>query len=197
MAGLLINSLSVLALPSVVGHIIDIISQPEGLGQLDFYCTSLLAIFGIGTVGAFVRVLTLTIASEGIVQKLRNDLFSAILNQEISFFDSRSTGELVSRLSTDTFSIGSTILREFSHGIRRFSEGIIGLAMLLYLSPYLTAIILLLVPPVTLGGVFYGRAIRRFSTKTTDKIAATTAMAEERINAIRIVKSYVQEQREA
>lgn len=69
----------------------------------------------------------MTIASERIVANLRKTVFAKIMNQDISFFDMRKTGELVNRLSSDTTMMGRTLVDNMAQGLRRIVEGIGGL----------------------------------------------------------------------
>jgi ATP-binding cassette subfamily B protein len=88
------------------------------------------------------------------------------------------------------------LIENFAHGIRRVVEGIGGVGVILWLSPKLTLIMLSVVPPVFLGAFFYGKRMREYSTKVTDALAAATSFAEERLGAIRTVRTFAQEQRE-
>lgn len=74
--------------------------------------------------------------------------------------------------------------------------GIGGVMILLYLAPKLTAVTLTVLPPVALGGWFYGKYVKRLSRKVQDALGKTAQFAEERLGNIRTVKSFVQEEPE-
>jgi len=79
----------------------------------------------------------MTIASERIVANLRKTVFTKIMKQDISFFDTRKTGELVNRLSADTTMMGRTLVDNMAQGLRRIVEGIGGLGGKVNLHAYL------------------------------------------------------------
>jgi len=103
---------------------------------------------------------------------------------------------LINRLSSDTAIMGKMMTANLANGLKSIVEGVAGLALLLYIAPKLTLIMLSIVPPVTLGTMFYGRYVKKLSKSIQAALASTTAIAEERVSNIRTVKSFVQENRE-
>jgi len=191
-----VSSATTLVFPAVFGKIIDSVSLPGGMEELTAFSLVLLGCFTVGAISSFVRILSIEVASERIVRNLRVRLFENVLSQPLSFFDNYHTGELITRLSSDTAVMCETIVEDTSQGFKRIIEGIGGLSLLVYLSPHLTAIMILLVPPVALGAVSFGRVARAISRKKQDALSASSAVAQERLLAVRTVKAYVQEERE-
>ncbi|KAG7197034.1 hypothetical protein KM043_017566 [Ampulex compressa] len=111
-------------------------------------------------------------------------------------FDKRSTGELVGRLTGDAQLISSAVTSNVSDGLRSAITSIIGVSMMLYVSPKLTLVGLSIIPPVAAMAIVYGRFLKKISTAVQDSVAVLNTMAEERISNIRTVKAFAQENRE-
>ena len=143
------------------------------------------------------RYTLISVAGERAVARIREQLFARILDQEIGFFDQRRTGELTSRLSSDTSVLQSAVSANISIGLRSFAQIVGGIAFLLWTSPILTLLMLAVVPPIALGGVLYGRRVRKLSRDVQDALAAANETAEEAISGIRTVRSFAAEKAEA
>src|SRR5207244_9674996 len=123
------------------------------------------ALFMVGV--AFVQALAISarysliaVAGERAVTRIREQLFSRILDQEIAFFDERRTGELTNRLSADTAVLQSAVSANISIGLRSLAQVIGALGFLLWTSPILPLLMLAVVPPVAMGGVLCRRRAR-------------------------------------
>lgn len=143
------------------------------------------------------RYSLISVAGERAVARIRERLFARILDQEVGFFDQRRTGELTSRLSSDTAVLQSAVSANISIGLRSLAQIAGGLAFLFWTSPTLTALMLAVVPPIALGGVLYGRRVRKLSREVQDALAAAGETAEEAISGIRTVRSFAAEEAEA
>jgi ATP-binding cassette subfamily B protein len=139
------------------------------------------------------RYILFSIVGDRSVTRVRELLFSRILDQEIGFFDERRTGELTSRLSADTQLLQSAVSVNVSIGLRSLAQVAGGIGFLLWTSPVLTLLMLAVVPPVALGAVLYGRRLRKLSKEVQDAIAAGGEVAEEAISGIRTVRSFAAE----
>jgi ATP-binding cassette subfamily B protein len=131
-----------------------------------------------------------TLAGERGTARLRTVLFERVLAQEIAFFDASRTGELTSRLSSDTTLIQHAVTANLSAALRNAIQAIGAVALLLYTSPRLTAVMLAIVPPVALGAVWYGRRVRRLSREVQDALASANEVAEESIAGVRTVRLF-------
>lgn len=97
--------------------------------------------------------------------ELRNRLFSALLNQEVAFFDSHMTGEIVSRLTADIQEFKSSFKQCVSQGLRSVSQ-VLGCVLSLYfVSKEMTATIIAVVPGIILLGTIFTRGLRKLSRK--------------------------------
>ena len=122
-----------LSVPFFIGKLIDLIytSDKESMvTNLNSTCAVLLGIFFVGGLANFSRVYFIQTSSQRIVKRLRDNLFSRILKQEIAFFDKTKTGELVNRLSTDTSVVAQSLSQNISDGLRSMFQAIAGVGMM-------------------------------------------------------------------
>ena len=153
-------------------------------------------VFVVGAAANTGRVVLMRTAAERIIARLRQKLFDNIVKQDLSFHDANRSGELISRLSTDTLVVGKTLTQNVSDGLRSLVMSVTGLGAMLYVNVDLTLTIMTIVPPVAMAAVFYGRYVRQLSTDTTDATAAITQFAQEKIGSIRVVRAFSQETNE-
>jgi ATP-binding cassette subfamily B protein len=135
-------------------------------------------------------------AGERGVLRVRESLFRSLVSQEVAFFDSQRTGDLTSRLGSDTASLQGLLSSQISMGLRNVVQVVGGLALLVFTSPRLTAVMLAVVPAVALGAVYYGRKIRSLAKRYQDALADSGHVAEEALSAIRTVRAFAAEQAE-
>lgn len=196
---LALSSTITMAVPFALGHVVDIIytADPAVMKQnLDRVCMILSGVFLTGAVSNFGRVYLMNVAGQRITRALRSSVFAAIMKQEIAFFDSNKTGELVNRLSADTSLVSQSVTMNISDGLRSLVMTLAGVGMMFYMSLDLAIVGLSIVPPVALGAIFFGRYVRTITKKVQDTLAQSTQVAEERISNIRTVRSFSQEGRE-
>ncbi|PKA65880.1 ABC transporter B family member 25 [Apostasia shenzhenica] len=163
---------------------------------------------------AALRAWLFSSASERVVARLRKNLFSHLVNQEIAFFDITRTGELLSRLSEDTQIIKNAATTNLSEALRNLSTTLIGLvfmfstswrltrrlelqgAQISKLSTFtfnLTVLSLAIVPVMSVAVRKFGRFLRELSHKTQAAAAVAASIAEECFGSIRTVRSFAQE----
>src|SRR5688500_13900407 len=136
-------------------------------------------------------------AGERVITRVRKDLYHAIMAQEVAFFDKERTGDLMSRLASDTATLQGSVSSNISYGLRNFIQLIGGIALLIYTSPRLTLLILAVVPAIAIGAVVYGRRIRRLSRQVQDALAEGQAIAEEIITGSRSGRAFAAEEAES
>ncbi|MBA0841956.1 hypothetical protein Goarm_001808, partial [Gossypium armourianum] len=132
-------------------------------------------------------------ASERVVARLRRDLFSHLIHQEIAFFDVTRTGELLSRLSEDTQIIKNAATTNLSEALRNLATASIGVAFMFSSSWKLTLLSLAIVPVISVAIRRLGRYLKELSHKTQAAAAVASSIAEESFGAIRTVRSFAQE----
>jgi len=190
------SALSTMAFPLAVGRMIDALTAADGLEQLRQVAVIMAVVFVLGAFAVGARVLLLNITGERVARALRKDLFSAMLRQDTSFFDARSTGELVNRLSADASAVARTLTDNLARSIRASITTVSAIGFLVYLSPQLTTVSLCMVPAFAAGVALFGRYARRLSRQLLDALAAANQVAAERIAAIRTVRLFAAEQLE-
>jgi len=190
---LLISSAMGLAYPQGIRIIMDETLGSKNQEMVDFAALAMLAVFAIQGIATAFRSYLFTVTGERIVTQLRKHLFESIVEQEIGFFDDRKTGELTNRLASDTQVIQNAVSVNISMGLRFGAAALGGVGLLIYTSPKLTAIMLLVVPPVTIGGLYVGRLVRRLSRKSQDALARAGEVAEETFSGIRTVRTFNRE----
>ncbi|GMY12880.1 abc transporter b family member 25 [Fagus crenata] len=132
-------------------------------------------------------------ASERVVARLRKDLFSHLIHQEIAFFDVTRTGELLSRLSEDTQIIKNAATTNLSEALRNLTTAFIGIGFMFSSSWKLTLLALAVVPVISVAVRKFGRYLRELSHSTQAAAAVSASIAEESFGAIRTVRSFAQE----
>ncbi|QDE88419.1 ABC transporter permease [Myxococcus xanthus] len=193
---LLISSGATLAYPRAIGDLVDQALSARDRYVVDRLALLMLAVFTVQGIAMALRIYLFTNAGERVVSRLRKDLFRALLSQEVGFFDSRRTGELTSRLSSDTTVLQTTVTANVSMMLRYVVTALGGVGLLLYTSVQLTLVMLAVIPPVAIGGVFYGRRVRVISRQAQDALAASGEVAEEDLSGIRTVRSFAAERHE-
>jgi ATP-binding cassette, subfamily B, bacterial len=134
---------------------------------------------------------------ERVTADLRNAVYAHVLEQSPAFFESTQTGEVLSRLTTDTTLVQTVVGSSFSLGLRNLVMGLGALGMLVVTHPYVMTLVLLVVLLVVLPAMAFGRRVRRLSRASQDRVADSSAIAAEVLNAIPVVQSYAAERREA
>lgn len=199
---LVISSSVTMSIPFSVGRILDISTKTEVEDIRLFGFTLKQFFFGLGTVltlGAmanFGRVVLLRIVGERVVARLRSQLYRRTYVQDAEFFDANRVGDLISRLSSDTVIVGKSVTQNLSDGLRALFSGGAGFAIMIWTSPQLTGLLLLMFPPIAVGAFFYGRAIRNISRSIQKNLGTLTKIAEERLGNIKTSQAFVGEVQE-
>lgn len=185
-----------LSLPMVMGWLLDTAFAREGRETLNRIALGLMGLVVVQSLLNYAQAYLLAATGERAVAGLRRGLFGHLLDQPPGFFAERRTGELTSRLTTDIGLLQGTV----SHQIAEFSRqvlSLVGAIILLFLTqPRLTLTALAVVPIAVVIAFILGRRLRRMSTGVQDRVAESTAVAEEAFSQIRTVQSFVQEDAE-
>ena len=152
------------------------------------------AALGLFSAGRFYMVSWL---GERITADLRNAVYAHVLKQSPEFFESTKTGEVLSRLTTDTTLVQTVVGSSLSMGLRNVVMGTGALVALVVTNPYVMTQVLGILVLVVLPGIYFGRRVRKLSRASQDRVADSSAIAAEVLAEIPVVQSYVQEGREA
>ncbi|AVS73593.1 ABC transporter transmembrane domain-containing protein [Paracidovorax cattleyae] len=134
---------------------------------------------------------------ERVTADLRNAVYAHVLRQSPAFFESTQTGEVLSRLTTDTTLVQTVVGSSLSMGLRNAVMGLGALGMLVWSHPRLMAVVLLGIVLVVAPTAWIGRRVRRLSRDSQDRVADASALAGEVLNAIPVVQSHTAEARES
>ena len=158
------------------------------------------ALFGVGAaLGLFsaLRFYMVTWLGERVTADLRNAVYAHVVKQSPQFFETTQTGEVLSRLTTDTTLVQTVVGSSLSMGLRNAVMGIGAMTMLIITNPYVMSQVMGILVLVVLPSIYYGRRIRKLSRASQDRVADSSAIAAEVLNAIPVVQSFTQEAREA
>lgn len=180
-----------LILPVAVRRVVDGFNQGGGL--LDQYFEAALAIAAALAIGTGARYWLVTRFGERVVADIRKAVFDRVLSMSPAFFERILTGEIISRITTDTTLILSVIGSSVSVALRNLLLLIGGMVMLLVTSAKLTGLVLLLVPLVIVPIVVMGRRLRGLSRENQDWIAASSGAASEALLAAQTVQAFTHE----
>ena len=188
-----IASLAMLGMPVAIRYVIDFGFSSVNPQSIDRY---FLALLGLATVlalfGSFRYYLVMWIG-ERVVADIRATVYNHVITMSPTFFEVTRTGEVLSRLTTDTTLVQSVVGAGMSIALRNAFMFVGCLVMLFVTSPRLTLMIFILVPVVVLPVWLYGRKVRRLSRATQDRIADSSSIADETLNAIQIIQAFTLE----
>ena len=142
---------------------------------------------------SYFRTVLFAIVSEKGMADVRKDLFAKMMSQHLTFFEERRVGELTSRITADVEQLQSAFSITLAEFLRQIVVLIAGVAILAWLTPSLSLIMLLTFPFIVLLALVFGRYIRKISRKRQDEIAGTNTIAEEAFQSFQVVKSFANE----
>lgn len=186
-----------LALPVAFRYLIDLGFSAGQREHIDRY---FIALFGLSVVLAIATALRFYFVSwlgERVTADIRSAIYSHILRMSPQFFEITKTGEVLSRLTTDTTLIQTVVGTSLSMGLRNFFMLVGGIVMLVITSPKLAGYILVTLVLVIAPILIFGRKVRKLSRDSQDRVADSSALAGEVLNAMPTVQSYTQEERES
>lgn len=134
---------------------------------------------------------------ERVTADLRNAVYRHVLRQSPEFFETTQTGEVLSRLTSDTTLVQTVVGSSLSMGLRNAVMGTGALAMLVWTNPYVMTQVLGILVLIVLPSMWFGRRVRKLSRASQDRVADSSAIAAEVLNAIPVVQSYTAEGRES
>lgn len=180
-----------LILPLAVRRVVD--GFNEGALLLDQYFVAALVIVALLALGTGLRYFLVTRLGERVVADIRKAVFARVMGMSPAFFERILTGEIISRITTDTTLILSVIGSSVSVALRNMLVFVGGLAMLLATSAKLTGLVLLIVPVVVVPIIVLGRKLRRQSRENQDWIASSAGSASESLLAAQTVQAFTHE----
>ena len=198
---LVLAALATLAFPLALRELVDggLLNADKGAQTmaLRHHFGALFAVAVALGVFSAARFYMVSWLGERVTADLRHAVYAHVLQQSPQFFETTQTGEVLSRLTTDTTLVQTVVGSSLSMGLRNAVMGVGALAMLVWTNPYVMSVVLLAVVLVVLPTLWIGRRVRRLSRDSQDRVADSSAIAAEVLNAIPVVQSYTAEARES
>ena len=157
-------------------------------------------LFGVATaLGVFsaLRFYMVSWLGERVTADIRDAVYAHVLHQSPEFFETTQTGEVLSRLSADTTLVQTVVGSSLSMGLRNMVLGLGALSVLVWTNPLVMLQVLVVLVQIVIPSLWFGRRVRKLSRASQDRIADSSAIAAEVLNAIPVVQSYTAEAREA
>ncbi len=192
LAALVFTAMVSLTLPLAVRRVVDHFEAGDDR-ILDQYFGAALAIAAVLALGTGLRYLLVTRFGERVVADMRKAVFDRVIGLSPAFYENVMTGEVLSRITTDTTLIQSVIGSSVSIALRNILIFIGGLVLMLLTSPKLTAMVLLIVPAVIVPILVLGRRLRKISRENQDLIAASSGNASEALLSVQTVQAFTHE----
>ncbi len=207
---LLLSAAATLAFPLALRGLIDggLVSGAVGVGavmgtkaeQLMALRGHFFELFGVAVaLGVFsaARFYTVSWLGERVTADLRNAVYAHVLRQSPQFFETTQTGEVLSRLTTDTTLVQTVVGSSLSMGLRNVVMGVGALGVLVWTNPRVMGMVMGVLVLIVIPSLWFGRRVRKLSRASQDRVADSSAIAAEVLNAIPVVQSYTAEGRES
>ncbi len=179
-----------LLVPMRVGEFVDTALESASEGELRELVAWLVVLFALLGVLGYFQTRLLGAAGALLLRDLRRRLFEHLVGLSIDFFDRRRVGELLSRMNSDLTVVQTALTEQIPSGLQALARFVGVLAILLVLHTRLTAVALLIVPPVVLFAMIFGRRLERVAVEERDAVAETSAWAEEALAGVRTLQAF-------
>ena len=191
-AALLLVSAATLSLGQGLAFFVD---QGLGTDNPDMLRLSVFVTLGLASIlsiGSYLRARLVNEVGEHIVADMRRALFSHLLHLHTGYFETAKTGDLLSRINTDTILMQTVLTSTLSMAIRNILILIGGLFLLISASMKMSLVIAVIIPLVVVPVVVLGAKLRKASRKAQDKVAEVAVGAEESLSAMRLIHAFHQ-----
>jgi ATP-binding cassette, subfamily B, bacterial len=192
LVALVVTAMLALALPLAVRRVVDGFFL-EDLRMMDLYFAGAIGIAALLALGTALRFYLVTRLGERVIADIRRAIYDKVIGLSPAFYERLMTGEVLSRLTTDTTLLLSVVGSTISIALRNVLTFVGGLILLFVTSPKLTALVLIGVPIVVVPILTLGRRLRGLSRESQDRIAESSAQASETLLAAQAVQAYTHE----
>jgi ATP-binding cassette subfamily B protein len=170
-----------------------LIDQGFAEGDAALLDQAVLVLFGVVAIlalAAFARFYLVTWLGERVVADVRRDVFRHVIGLSPGFFETTRTGEVLSRLTTDTTLLQVVVGTSVPIALRNILTLVGGVALLFATSPRLTGLVFLVVPLVLIPVIVYGKQVRKLSRASQDRVADVGVYVDESLSNIRTVQAF-------
>jgi len=194
MTCLALSSIFFMLFPAVAGEMANKAAgkskYPYTLSEYGLFFVILLLLQGALSYG---RSVAMAFVSEKGVAQVRRDLYAAMITQPYSFFEENKVGELSSRITGDVEQLQNVFSVTLAEFIRQLITLVVGIAILAYVTPKLSLIMLATFPIIVILAIFFGKYIRKLSKQRQVEVASSNSIAEESLYAFHVVKAFTNE----
>lgn len=192
-AALVASTSVMLFVPMTIRMVIDEGFSTENAEVIDQYFLGLMLVALLMGVTSSVRFFLVSWIGERVVTDLRSAVFDHVVGQSPAFFEENHTGEIQSRLTTDTTLIKTVVGSTASIALRNAFMLVGAVSMLVYTSPRLSLLVLVAIPVIALPLLLFGRLVRRLARRSQDTLADTNVFAGEALSFIQTVQAFTHE----
>ncbi|MXZ39822.1 MAG: ATP-binding cassette domain-containing protein [Holophagales bacterium] len=183
-----------LLVPMRAGQFVDSALESSSVQELRQVVIWLIGLFAVLGLLGYFQAWFLGTAGARLLRDLRRRLFDHLVGLSIDFFDRRRVGELLSRMNSDLTVVQTALTEQIPAGLQAAARFVGVLAILLVMQTRLTVVALLVVPPVVLFAMVFGRRLERVAVEERDAVAETSAWAEEALAGVRTVQAFSAEE---
>jgi ABC-type multidrug transport system fused ATPase/permease subunit len=194
---LLLSGLTSMSFPFIAGQLVDSVNSVLRTWSRNEIALAMVGVLVVQASLSFLRVEIFFRVSEQAMRDIRLKLFSKILSLPIPFIEKRRVGELTSRLTSDVSQLQDILSFTLAELVRQILTVFLGIGIIFWVSASLSLVMLSAFPFIILGGVVFGKFIRKLSKKASDDLAAANTIAEESLQSIHTVKSFTSEKYES
>jgi len=182
-----------LTVPLGLRELIDAVFEAENRSLLNWLAIGLFVLFILQSLFSFLGNYHLEWVGERVITDLRKKVYRHLHRLGFRFYENRRLGEITSRLTNDVGSI-RTALTDSLPQLFTITFSLIGsVTLMVILNWRLSMVIFVTVPLITIATRYFGQKIRKLSKNIQDDLAESTAVAEDALGAVRLVKAFVRE----
>ncbi len=173
------------------------VARPDPHDALQVICVVIFFTFLLKNFFQFAEAYLVSYVEQGVIKRLRDDLYGRVLGRPLRFFDRFETGNLISRITNDISALNVAVNRSFTKVIRDPLLILAFLWILFSIDWKLTLLAIIVIPASGLVIHWIGQSLRRKSHRVQERIAELTSILQETLSGIRVVQAFSQERREA
>lgn len=185
-----------LYVPWIIKDMIDKVLAEKDMEMLNYISIGIVVVFLIRGIFYFAQSYLVSYVGQRVVIDVRGALYRKFQRLPLSYYDKHRTGELMSYISNDVGALQNAMVDKLIELITEISVFIGSLAMMFYLDWKLSLLTFAVVPMVGQAMKVFGRKLKRSGTMIQERMADMTAMLQESLSAVRVVKSFVREDHE-
>lgn len=190
---LVFGALLGLVFPWIMQNLVDSVLTDQNIEELNRITIILIVTFLVRSFFYYFQGYFLSYVGERIVVDLRKELYQHLHELTLAFYSDRRVGELVSRLSSDVTLVRTALTNNVATVLSQSLTFVGSLVLMLVLNWRLTLYVLSVAPLIVGSAAIFGARLRKLSTKVQDELADSTAIAEEALNGVRVVKAFSRE----